>query len=328
MSWISNLRFDPLPILLASPENALTYFVKKNLLDEPQGDSQILWKLPDVVRLNHHQQSDGSWVYGSNRYPSVPGQNYALLETYRVLRVLVEKYSITREHPAIQKAVDYVFRQQTAEGDIRGIIGNQYMPYYMGAILELVIKAGYKDDPRVSTGLDWLLAMRQNDGGWIVPAQAVPPGQRTGDFWAGDPVQPERTRPNSHLATGMVLRAFAVHPAYQTRPEVLQAAGCLKSRLFKPDHYNDRRNADYWLKYQYPFWWTSLVSALDTLARLGFQQGDGDISRALDWFHQNQQPDGLWPTGYDKGRTVLSNRLWAGFAVCRMMHDFHARQAE
>jgi hypothetical protein len=42
--------------------------------------------------------------------------------------------------PTIAKAAEYIFSNQMYEGDIRGILGNQYMPYYHGAILELLIK--------------------------------------------------------------------------------------------------------------------------------------------------------------------------------------------
>lgn len=54
---------------------------------------------------------------------------------------------------------------KTAAGDLRGIYGSQYSPNYTAAILELLIGAGLGDDPRVRRALEWLLAMRQADGG-------------------------------------------------------------------------------------------------------------------------------------------------------------------
>jgi len=69
----------------------------------------------------------------------------------------------------VGKAAEYIFSFQTPEGDIRGFIGNQYATYYTGYILALLIQAGYVDDPRVEKGMQWLLEMRQNDGGWTVP---------------------------------------------------------------------------------------------------------------------------------------------------------------
>ena len=94
------------------------------------------------------------------------------------------------------------------------------MPRY----LALLINAGYAGDARVLAGLEWLLTQRQAGGGWIVPLQTVPAKARTSDMWPGPAIPPDRTQPFSHLATGMVLRAFAAHPTYRRQEEVLAAA--------------------------------------------------------------------------------------------------------
>ena len=310
--WLSALDADPIPALLDWPDEALTYFVQRDLAEQ-----QVEWwrgygSCPSRQRLVRKQRPDGSWKYPGNTRGGVPGQNYSLLETYRNMRVLVEQYGFTRAHPALQRAAEYVFGCQTAEGDIRGILGNQYMPYYHGAILELLIKAGYAEDARLQAGLDWLLDMRQEDGGWIVPTQAVPSKKRTVEFWSGEPVPPERSKPHAHLATGMVLRAFAAHPGYRQRPEVMAAGIRLKQRLFQADKYTDRKAPAYWLKFQFPFWWTSLLTALDTLSRLGFSREEAEIARGLDWFVAHQAGDGLWPTGYGQGRAGRSEPALGG----------------
>jgi hypothetical protein len=320
--WLACLPANPIPAMLDWPDEALTYFVNRDLVEKEAGPVERLWELPEAAGLVRKQRPDGAWKYPGNTSGGVPGQNYALLETYRNLRVLVEQYGFTRAHPALQKAAEYIFGCQTAEGDIRGILGNQYMPYYHGAILELLIKAGYAEAARLRAGLDWLLTMRQEDGGWIVPTQTVPSKKRTAEFWTGAPVPPERSRPHAHLATGMVLRAFAAHPGYRQRPEIMAAGICLKQRLFQPDKYTDRKAPSYWLKFQFPFWWTSLLTALDTLSMLGFSNKEAEIARGLDWFVTHQAEDGLWPTGYGQGRQAKANRCWAGLAVCRMVRRY------
>jgi hypothetical protein len=193
------------------------------------------------------------------------------------------------------------------------------MPYYHGAILALLVKAGFRDDPRLIKGLDWLLSVRQDDGGWLIPMQAVPARKRTKAFWAGKPLPPDRALPHAHLATGMALRALAGHPRYRYRAEVRLAATRLKERFFQPDKYHDRKAAGYWLKFQYPYWFTHLVMALDTLAQIGFPPGDPDVQRAVAWFEQHQAADGLWPTGYDKGANMPRMRRWIGFTICAVL---------
>jgi len=323
-TWATNLPINPLPTLLASDNPAIRYFARRDLLREDPGPVDTLWDLAAAQRTLKKQQEDGSWRYPGRNRQIYTETNYALLETFRQLGFLIEKFALDRRHPAMEKAASYLFTCQSIEGDIRGILGTQYMPYYHGAILELLIKAGYADDARVERGLDWLLSVRQEDGGWIVPVQAVPPKEKTRELWSAPPVPPDRSRPFSHLATGMALRPFAVRPDYRRRNAVALAARRLKSRFFQPDKYNDRKAAAYWLKFQYPFWWTNLLTALDTLSLLGYGPDDEDVKRGLDWFVDNQQDDGLWLTSYEQAKRVVPSekereaRLWVGLAVARV----------
>ncbi len=325
--WVKSLAVDPVPALLAWDDPALSYFVQRDLLGNQVEPVETLWEIDAAARLAKKQRADGGWRYPSRSFSPQTGTNYDLLETYRSLRVLVEMYAFDRNHPAISQAAEFIFSCQTDEGDVRGIIGNQYMPYYHGAILELLVKAGYADDPRVVRGLGWLLSMRQADGGWLVPAQVVPAQEKTSQFWLGAPLPPDSTKPSSHLATGMVLRAFAAHTAYRQDQDVRAAAKLLKSRMFKADKYNDRKAPSYWLKFQYPFWWTSLLTALDTLCYLGFDRRDGEIEQGLAWFITNQSPDGLWDPGYGSGKRAEGNRRWVGLAACRAIKSYWNRTA-
>jgi hypothetical protein len=179
------------------------------------------------------------------------------------------------------------------EGDIRGIYGNQYATTYVGAITELLVKAGYADDPRIARILDWLLATRQNDGGWAIPMRTL--GHRYRDFLDvmrhPAPLSPDRSRPSSHLVTGMVLRAFAANPAWRQAEEVRHARELLASRLFKRDCYGDRGDASCWERVSFPFWFTDIVSALDTLSRLGFSARSTPIAAALGRLSELQHDD-------------------------------------
>jgi hypothetical protein len=307
-NWLDGLPLNPLPSLLASADQALLFFVRRDLLDKDPGPVQALWERPFAARILRKQRANGAWRYpgqGPDRFPYV---NYDLLETYRNLGFLVDMAGFNRSHPAIEKAAGYLLVCQTEEGDIRGILGNQTMPYYHGVILELLIKAGYADDPRVKKGLTWLLSVRQDDGGWVVPAQTVPPHTKTQELWT-----------SSHLATGMALRAIAAHPDFKASEQARAAGDLLKSRFFQADKYNDRRGPGYWVKFQYPFWWTNLLTALDTLSMLGHAPDDAAIREGVAWFTRNQQADGLWSTGYGSGAKAGPTRLWVGLAVCRVL---------
>ena len=328
ITWTDQLPVNPLPTLFDAEQVSLHFFVRRDLMDQQVGPVEELWELPKPARILRKQQPDGSWRYpGSNR-GGFPEINYDLLQTWKNLGRLVEMFGLDRTNPAVNAAAEYIFSCQTEEGDIRGVLGTQYMPYYHSIMAEVLIRAGYQDDPRIEKALDWLLAMRQDDGGWIIPLQAIPARQKTPEIWSAPPVPPDRSLPFSHLATGMALRGLAVHPEYCTRKEVRTAAELLKARFFRPDKYNDRKAPHYWTKFQFPFWWSNILTALDSLSLLGFSADDEDVQKGLDWFVSNQGENGLWRTSYEQAkRKELSAKeqdamLWVGLAVCRTIKRF------
>lgn len=327
--WGRQLRFDPLLPLLAFDSKALQYMVRRDLLGERVGPTDCLSELPAVRRILRHQLEDGSWFgAGEHKHPAI---NVCLIETWRQFRFLVEQYGLTREHPQVQKAAEYLFSCQTLVGDFRGMLANQYATYYTGAIMAVLIEAGYPDDPRVEKGFQWLLSMRQDDGGWSIPLithkfDRATQYRLTSEY--ADPVEPDRSKPFSHNWTGMVLRAFAVHPRYRYSDAAMVGASLLKSRFFQPDSCTSYRAATYWLRFQYPFWWNSLVSALDSLSLIGLSKEDPQIQKALAWLAEQQEGSGLWKVSDAKTQErestkVLEMRLWVTLSICRILKRFY-----
>ena len=235
-AWINELKFNPVPPLLSSKNDAILYFTKRDLLDEKVEPIETLWKSPSVVKLINKQQEDGSWRYHSSKADVRSNENYNQLETYRILGQLVELYGLTNAHPTIREAANFLFKFQTSEGDFRGIYGSQYTPNYTAGIMEILIKAGCSEDPRIEKGFRWLLPMRQNDGGWAVPMRtAQPKGSLLEALQKPEPISPDKSKPFSHCITGVVLRAFVAHPKHGKTLEAKAAGKLLASRLFQPD---------------------------------------------------------------------------------------------
>jgi len=333
LDWRQVLSKDPIHPLLAVADPALTFFTKKDLLDQDPGNIFDLWDCPEVNKIVRKQLEDGSWKYPGAQKNQYPAHHYPLAETWKVFRVLVDQYGLTREHPSCQRAAEFLFSCQTNEGDIRGMIGSQYATYYTGAIMSLLIKAGYEMDPRIKKGFQWLLSMRQDDGGWTIPILTVElSGKERNRLTSqeADPVQPDKTKPFSHNWTGMVLRAFAAHPTYRYSEAAVHAANLLKSRFFEPDVYSSYKAADHWLRFQFPFWWNNLVSALDSLSLIGLPAVDLDIQNALDWLIDHQESDGAWSVSYSKihksagSKKYQLNRSWITLAICRIFKRFYS----
>jgi hypothetical protein len=320
--WRKQLPHNPVPILLNSSSEPVAYFARRDLLGEDPGELSRLWESRDAQKIAQRQMKNGRWKYPSPGATDRSLEDYDQIETFRNLGFLVEKYGFTRSHPAVQKAAAFLFSFQTAAGDFRGIYGRQYSPNYSAAIMELLIKAGYGRDRRVARGLRWLLSMRQADGGWAIPLRTRALSGKWTEVMRAKTIEPDRTKPFSHLATGVVLRAFAAAGTYRDR-EAIQAAGALlASRFFKSDAYLDRRTPGFWTGFCYPFWFTDLLSALDSLSRLGFPADDANIRKGLNWFVERQHQDGGWDLklvhGADKALPY-----WLDLTVCRIFQRFY-----
>jgi hypothetical protein len=124
-------------------------------------------------------------------------------------------------------------------------------PNYSAAILELLVKAGYENDPRIEAGFCWLLVLWQRDGGWALSLWTVEKAFDQQTLQA-DPIQPDPAKPSSHLITDVVLRTFAAHSAYRRSCEAQTAGAFLASRLFAADTYPDRRAPSYWTTFSSP----------------------------------------------------------------------------
>jgi hypothetical protein len=312
--WRRSLIFDPLPSLVQTENAAINYFTRRDLLGDSVPSVKSLWELNEVKKLLRKQKDDGSWRYRgvhSTRWRS--GENYDQLETYRVIGQLIEKFGMTCDHSAVRRAAEYLFLFQTDEGDFRGIYGTQYSPNYTAGIMELLIKAGYMHDARIARGFEWLIDIRQLDGGWAIPLSTL--GERLNALTMNSAtVQPNRAKPFSHLITGVVLRAFAAHELHRASSEAMNAGALLASRFFR----RGRDATDFWTKFSFPFWFTDLLSSLDSLSRIGLDRKNAAVNRALDWFVVQQRPSGLWEL---KMLRTADKELahWVSLAICRVI---------
>ncbi len=137
-------------------------------------------------------------------------------------------------------------------------------------------------------------------------------------------MEPDKSRPFSHMVTGVVLRAFSVHQTYRRLPETQQAGELFISSLFKRDHYPDRAAPDNWLRFSFPFWFTDLISALDSLSLVRFSESDQGIQEALQWFVSNQKKTGLWELKITKGQNRDILQLWLALSICRIFKRFYS----
>jgi hypothetical protein len=121
--------------------------------------------------------------------------------------------------------------------------------------------------------------------------------------------------------TGVVLRAFAAHPKYCHSEEAKAAGKLLASRFFKKDAYPDRGTVTFWTEFSFPFWFTDILSSLDSLSLLGFKMQDPQVKKAIDWLINAQSENGLWDVHLVRGKDKDLN-LWIALAICRVFKRF------
>lgn len=324
--WRNKFKKDPIPILLNASSDAIVLRTRQDLLAE-NVDIHALETLTEPQKLIRSQQSDGRWRY-KGRTPDYHQADYDQLETYRNLAILVEKFSMDRTHSAIASSAEFLFSRQTGDGDFRGIYELEYVPTYTASIVEELIRAGYDEDRRVMKAFKWLESLRQNDGGWAAPLRTRgisntityfkrPPEERN------SPLEPDRSKPFAHLVTGMVLRAYAMHPRLRESEIARRAADLMVDRLFERDAYSDRQGKQYWLKVSFPFWFPDLLSVLDSLSLMKYSPQNPKIAEALQCVIDAQDESGMIRFhGLRSGNKNDFNE-WILFVASRIVKRFY-----
>ena len=322
--WLGRLAHDPLPFLLGSGP-PVVFFTKRDLLGEDPGPVEALWEIPQALKICRRQKPDGRWEYPGGNARIRSAEDYDQIETYRQLGILVDEYGFDRTHRVIGDAARFLFAHQTEEGDFRGIYGRQYSPNYSAGIMELLVKAGFGDDERIERGFRWLISVRQQDGGWAIPFRTRTTGSHESwtEVLSPAPYRPDPSMPSSHLVTGVVLRAFAAHSKYRRSREAKAAGELISGRFFKADAYIDRKAPEFWGRVSFPFWFTDIVSALDSLSQLGFTSENASVQDALDWLAERQLKDGSFGLKLLRTRDPTLNR-WVCLAVCRVFRRFYS----
>jgi hypothetical protein len=311
--------------LLARGNLPILFWLKKEILEVPTDrELKNLQKFAARIRILKHQKPNGGW--SKRKYEGHPRWE----KTHYIVETLQNGFKLynfgcSMMDKGIQKAVKFLFSTQNKEGDFRGAYLNEYAPTYHALTLELLCFFGLDNDRKVKKGFRWLIRNKQDDGGWVIPYRTINREELKKRYnleaqMKLQPVKPDKTKPFSHLVTGMVLRAFAASPTWRKSKEAKKAGELVMGRFFRPDIYEDRRSATFWEEITYPFWATDILSSLDSLARIGFDPEEEPIQKGLKWLEQKQTPHGYWRAGLKK--STLEDHLWVTLAVLGVIKRF------
>lgn len=306
---------EAIKTLLDTDNEAIITFTKRDLLGE-EVNIEELWTLPRVKKILKKQQPNGSWIYPNKKAILRSPTNYNQYQTYKTMAELAEFYGLNKKHEAIRKAAKYLFSFQTKNGEFRGMYGNQYSPNYSASITEFLIKVGYKGT-KIKKSLNWLLEMRQDDGGWAIPLRTR--NEKLDALNKKETIEPDKTKPFSHMVTGIVLRPFSLMTAYGKK--VKDSGMLLADRVFTRDKYSDRRGVEYWTKFTYPYHWTDLLSTIDTLTLLEIKNHP-KITEIEHWFKKRKQEDGTYNVSVMAGAKYKDVKFWITLQYLKVLKRF------
>jgi hypothetical protein len=277
---MDRLQGNPLPWLLEEENSPARFGTLLDLLDRPAGDPDAqaaragIPAYPPVAALLAAQKADGYWIKRDYYLPKHYG-------TFWTLSLLAD-LGLTAENEQIRRACEFMFTFQRESGAFcrrRRIAGKGLVwserdePCTHARIVRFLIQFGYGDDPRIRAGIDWLLSMQHEDGMW----DCHPP-RRYGCL----------------RATHDALRVAALDARMAAHPAIAQGAEVVCNLLMVRDMSKYHTGAS-WTILDYPPFDMSLVSTLDSLARLGYTAAHPQIARALDYLFSRQLPGGAWP---------------------------------
>ncbi len=82
------------------------------------------------------------------------------------------------------------------------------------------------------------------------------------------------------------------------------------------------RRREFRTKFAYPFGFTDLLTALDSLGRMGLTRDDPAVAAAIAWFRKQQQRDGSFELVMGRGTSDKRLPYWLGLAFCRALARF------
>lgn len=268
--------------------------VRRDLIDDSEApNAEEIALYPEVKALLKKVAKNGCVIPGAND-KGIGGESFtACLATLRVLDRLADlglRMDGKGETSArLHAMANFMLSSQTEDGAIFDLAladtpkaePKMVALHFQGWALAALSRAGFEADPRVDKGFQFLLSIRQDDGGWA---------------WRGVRTD-SAARPSSHLVTGMVLRAFAASKERRSSREARRAAELLATRFLQPDRYEDRKAPSHWENLIEPRYYTDVLDALDAITSIGLGKENSGVRTAEAYLRSRQSRDGLWYPG-------------------------------
>ena len=247
--------------------------VLRDLLDRPEDDPALVRAQKEIgrkgwaARILREQHPEGQWATSGTSALELYRPKY-VATNWRLL--VLADLGLTGKNPRVAKGMDLLVRRRfLASGELGGR-GSEVC--ITGNAVRMMLRFGYRKDPRLTPALGWLVRHQKKDGGWHCFRSAT----GTLDCWEA-------------------LAAFAALLPAARSPEVLRAIErgaefYLKRRLSRegPTPYPP------WFRLHYPIhYYYDILVGLDVLTSLGYGD-DPRMQPAFDRLEAMGNRDGSW----------------------------------
>lgn len=288
MNWRAQLKYSPpLPWLLESENPSVRALALTELLDREAEDAEVveaqqrIADAPYTAQILADQRPEGYWDQPEHFFEKHTGTAWRWL--------LLLELGLDPQHPQMQKAAKFLLdiAFNSAQGGFSSHIregqGSDPVPCYNGWLLWGLYRSGLGDDPRVQSGLRWVVdTMRFDDGDASVP----------------DPDNGCWGRHTCARGVIPILRALADLPeAYRSAEttRVLESGVefMLLHHVYQRSHNRDKPLNVKLTQLTFPsFYWPDFVEVLLILTHRGYQ--DPRMEDAIAYLRKKQAKAGTW----------------------------------
>ncbi len=256
--------------LLEEDEPSIRYLALTQVLGRADGDPEVkaakrtIAKQGWAAQIMAKQKPGGWWVHQENLYrPKYLSTNWMLL--------ILSDLGMTKECPRIRRAAElWRDRFSKADGGFGSDGSNRSHLCIAGNTARALIKFGYSDDPKVKSGLDWLVRNQAENGGW----SCFGSGGNL-DSWEG-------------------MSAFAALPMEKWNKSIKRSVE--KGAEFYLRKTLDQQGGRYepWYRFHYPVhYYYDLLVGLDFMTALGYVD-DTRLDKAIALLREKRGEDGRW----------------------------------
>ena len=262
--------------LLKPSQPTIQYHTLLDLLDRREDDAEVRRARLNIARIGwardilNAQKPEGHWESRNDLYrPKYSATIWRL--------IVLADMGLTKADPRIRKPCEMFLNEyHRVDGgfDHPSSHWSRSELCLTGNLTRTLLLCGYGEDPRVISGLDWLVKNQMDDGGWHCMYERAF-GRGTLDCWEGLSAFAALDR---RRWTRSIKRSVEKGAEFYLSRELFK-----QGRMYKP-----------WLRFHYPVhYYYDVLVGLDVITALGYAE-DRRLKLALQLLGRKRLPDGAW----------------------------------